>query len=145
MTSLPTIRILIVDDDADQRLLLGSVLRANGHQIATAGNGAEGLHLAREVMPDLIILDVMMPGMTGYQVCERLRADPVMAEVPVIMATALDDRDSRLRGLEAGADEFLSKPIDFVELRVRVQTIARVNRYRRLLDERERALAALRD
>lgn len=144
MTPQPSIRILIVDDDYDQRQILATVLRAKGHEIATARDGAECLSLAHEFMPDLIILDVMMPGMNGYQVCEQLRADPAMAEVPVIMATALDDRDSRLRGLEAGADEFLSKPIDFVELRVRVQTIARVNRYRHLLDERERTMTALR-
>lgn len=137
------IHILIVDDDADERTLLGDVLRAQGHTITAARTGAEGLRMAQELAPDLIILDVMMPDLNGFTVCERLRATPATAEVPIIMATALDDRGSRLRGLAAGADEFLAKPIDTAELRVRVHTIARVNRYRRLLAERERTMAAL--
>ena len=137
------IHILIVDDDADERMLLGDVLRAQGHTITTARTGAEGLRMAQGLVPDLIILDVMMPDLNGFTVCERLRADPATAEVPIIMATALDDRGSRLRGLAAGADEFLAKPIDTAELRVRVHTIARVNRYRLLLAERERTMVAL--
>ena len=80
----------------------------------------------------------MMPGMDGYEVCRSLRANPLLAEVPILMLTALDDRDSRLYGLEAGADEFLTKPIDRAELRTRVRTITRFNRYRRLLAERSK-------
>jgi DNA-binding response OmpR family regulator len=76
----------------------------------------------------------MMPGMDGYEVCRRLRADARLAEVPVIMVTALDDQASRLAGLEAGADDFITKPFNRAELRARVRTIARLNRYRRLTD-----------
>ncbi|MCB0124679.1 MAG: response regulator, partial [Caldilineaceae bacterium] len=82
--------------------------------------------------------DVMMPGMDGFEVCRRLRADARLAEIPIILVTALDDRSSRLRGIEAGADDFVTKPFDHAELRARVRTITRLNRYRRLLDERER-------
>lgn len=133
------IRILIVDDDAGDRGILADLLSAQGHTVVVVASGAEGLRLAGELIPDLIILDVMMPGMDGFAVCAQLRADQATAEVPIIMATALDDRQSRLRCLDIGADEFLTKPIDITELRVRVHTIARVNRYRHLLDERARA------
>jgi len=78
----------------------------------------------------------MMPGMDGFEVCQHLRADSTLAKVPIIMVTALDDRDSRLRGIEAGADDFISKPYDKLELRARVQTITSLNRYRRLLTEK---------
>ena len=139
MTSQPTIRILIVDDNAEDRAILVDLLVVQGHTVTTASSGAEGLRIARELVPDLIVLDVMMPELDGFTVCEQLRAGPATAEVPIIMITALGDRKSRLRGLAAGADEFLSKPIDTTELRVRVNAIARVNRYRRLLDERTRA------
>jgi signal transduction histidine kinase len=81
----------------------------------------------------------MMPGMDGFSVCQALRADPQLAKVPVIMITALDDRASRLRGFEAGADDFIGKPFDYVELRTRVSTVLRLNRYRLLLEEQERA------
>jgi len=81
-------------------------------------------------------LDVMMPGMDGFEVCQRLRSSSLLAEVPVIMVTALDDKDSRLRGIEAGADEFVSKPFDRYELRMRIKTIIRLNRYRQLIEER---------
>ena len=91
-----------------------------------------------ELTPDLILLDVMMPGVNGFEVCRRLRADPLLAEVPIIMVTALDDRDSRLQGIEAGADDFVTKPFDQIELRARVQTITRLNHYRQRLRESER-------
>ena len=139
MTDRPAIHILIIDDDASYRTVLNDMLSAHGHKVTLASSGAEGLHLARELDPDLIILDVMMPELDGFTVCSQLRADPATAEVPIIMATALDDRQSRLRCLAVGADEFLSKPVDTVELRVRVNAIARINRYRRLLNERARA------
>lgn len=139
MTAQPTIRILIIDDDAADSSILADLLALQGHAVETANSGADGLRRALELIPDLIILDVMMPGLDGFAVCERLRADPATAEVPIIMATALDDRQSRLRCLAVGADEFLAKPVDTAELRVRVSAIARLNRYRRLLDERARA------
>ena len=103
-----------------------------------AASGVEGLALATALKPDAVLLDVMMPGMDGFEVCRRLRADDNLEQVAIIMITALDDRASRLDGLRAGADEFLSKPFDSVELKTRLQTIARLGRYRRLLAERTR-------
>lgn len=137
------IRILVIDDTTTDRQILVDLLEAQGHTVMVAGSGVEGLRQAQEHLPDLILLDVMMPEMDGFTVCAQLRAQPLTAEMPVLMITALNDRGSRLRGIEAGADEFLSKPFDRYELRLRVQTIAQVNRYRRLLDERERAITAL--
>jgi DNA-binding response OmpR family regulator len=128
--------ILIVDDNLAGRETLKGLLYGRGYNLAFASNGMEALEKAEQLTPDLILLDVMMPGMDGYEVCQRLRANPIVAEVPVIMVTALDDRDSRLRGIEAGADDFVSKPFDHAELRTRVQTIIRLNRYRRLHSER---------
>jgi len=133
-----TSTILIVDDELIGRETLEGLLISQGYSLAFAGNGPEALVKAAELVPDLILLDVMMPGMDGYKVCQRLRADPLLAEVPIIMVTVLDDRDSRLRGIEAGADDFVTKPFDRVELRARVRTITRLNRYRRLLAERSR-------
>jgi signal transduction histidine kinase len=128
--------ILIVDDDHPTRTALEGLLSQGGYRLGLATSGREALDMATTLRPDLILLDVMMPGMDGFAVCRGLRADPVLAEVPVIMITALDDRDSRVEGIAAGADDFLSKPIDFVELEARVRTITRLNRYRRLLNER---------
>src|SRR5437867_9542956 len=124
--------ILIVDDEPQGRMALEVLLHSSGYRLVFAANGAEALAQAASLAPDLILLDVMMPGMDGFEVCRRLRADSTLAEVPVIMLTALDDRDSRLRGIEAGADDFITKPFDRVELRARVRTITRLNRYRRL-------------
>jgi CheY-like chemotaxis protein/nitrogen-specific signal transduction histidine kinase len=130
--------ILIVDDTASGRETLESLLSLPEYELAFASNGAEALDLAERITPDLILLDVMMPGISGFEVCRRLRVHPHLSEVPVILVTALDDRDSRLEGLDAGADEFVSKPVDRAELRVRVRNIARLNRYRRMLSERTR-------
>jgi putative two-component system response regulator len=84
----------------------------------------------------VILLDVMMPGMDGFEVCQRIRRDPILAEIPIIMLTALDDRKSFLRGLESGADDYITKPYDRYELRARLLGITRLNRYKKLLDER---------
>jgi len=130
--------ILVVDDDATARDTLEGLLLREGYNLAFASNGPQGLGKAAELTPDVILLDVMMPGMDGFEVCQRLRDDPLLAQVPVIMVTALDDRDSRLRGIETGADDFISKPFDRAELRARVRTVTRLNRYRRLLQERAR-------
>jgi DNA-binding response OmpR family regulator len=127
--------ILIVDDHPSAREVLRGLLSGQGYNLAFASDGKEALTQAAELTPDVILLDVMMPDVDGFEVCRRLRADPVLAQVPVIMVTALDDQDSRLRGLEAGADDFISKPFHPVELKTRVRTITRLNRYRRLLAE----------
>ena len=130
--------VLIVDDESIGRETLEALLFGQGYQLVFASNGQEALSQAASLKPDVILLDVMMPGMDGFEVCRRLRADPNLAEVPVIMVTALDDRDSRLEGIEAGADDFVSKPFDRMELRARVNTITRLNRYRRLHLERSK-------
>ncbi len=128
--------ILIVDDTPAGREALKGVLMDQGYELILAENGAQALERAARQVPDLILLDVMMPEMDGLEVCRRLRSDPRTAEVPVIMVTALDDRKSKVQGLEVGADDFISKPFDRVELRARVRTITKLNRYRRLLAER---------
>ena len=109
--------ILIVDDDVMGRETLAALLRAEEYQLAFACNGPEALEQAAALNPDLILLDVMMPGMDGFEVCRRIRATPALAEVPLILITALDDRDSRIQGIEAGADDFIAKPYDRRELR----------------------------
>jgi DNA-binding response OmpR family regulator len=130
--------ILIVDDNPAGRDTLETLLFSPDYHLVIAGHGPEALAKAAEWRPDLVLLDVMMPGMDGFEVCRRLRTDPRLAEIPVVMVTALDDRDSRLQGIEAGADDFISKPFDPVELLARVRTITRLNRYRRLLAEQTR-------
>ncbi len=140
--------ILIVDDDRVGRQLLATLLAPEGYDLALAGSGAEALACVAGSTPDLILLDVVMPDMDGFQVCRCLRADPRLAEVPVIMVTALHDRDSRIQGIEVGADDFISKPFDRVELLTRVRAITRLNRNRRQLltrleAERDRTRAIL--
>ncbi len=131
-----TSTILIVDNDPGASATLRGFLFSEGYELIFAGSGPEALTKARETIPDLILLDVMMPGMTGFEVCQRLRADSLLAEVPIIMVTALDDREARLQAIEFGADDFISKPVDRTELRARVRAVTRLNRYRRLLSER---------
>lgn len=130
--------ILIVDDDPAGRDTLEGLLLQYGYQLEFASDGAEALAKARQLTPDLILLDVMMPGMDGFEVCRHLRKDSLVSNVPIIIVTALDDQQSRLEGLEAGADDFISKPFNRAELRARIRTIIRLNRYRHLLDERAR-------
>jgi PAS domain S-box-containing protein len=134
MQEKPT--ILIVDDEKSVRETIGSLLIVQGYQLIFASNGKEALERAAESSPDLILLDIMMPFMDGFEVCRRLRENQRLREVPIIMITALDDKDSRLQGIQSGADDFISKPFDFTELIARVKTITRFNRYRRLLEER---------
>ncbi len=129
--------ILVVDDIAANRDTLNELLAADAFRLVEAADGAQALQLAAADPPDLILLDVMMPGMDGFEVCRRLRADSGLAEVPVIMVTALDDQASRLAGIEAGADDFITKPFNRAELRARVRTVTRLNRYRRLTEQRQ--------
>ena len=127
--------ILVVDDIESNRDTLRDLLEAD-FRIIEAPDGPSALQLASETQPDLVLLDVMMPGMDGFELCRRMRADEHLAEAPVIMVTALDDQASRLAGIEAGADDFVTKPFNRVEMRARVRTITRLNRYRRLHESR---------
>jgi len=129
--------ILIVDDELISRYTVEALLASEGYQLVFAENGKEALEKARELIPDLMLLDVMMPDMDGFEVCQHLRNDQRLAELPIVIVTALDDRESRLRGLEVGADDFMSKPFDRAELRARIRTITRLNRYRRLVETQE--------
>jgi len=128
--------VLIVDDDAIVRESLEAILENESYRFETASNGADAIEKTLANVPDIVLLDVMMPEMDGFEVCRRIRSLPAVAEVPIIILTALDDQKSLLLGLEAGADDFLTKPFNRVELRARVATITRLNRYRRLLKER---------
>ena len=128
--------VLVVDDQLSAREVLRGLLKGQGYHLAFARTGQEALAKAQELVPDLILLDVMMPEMTGFEVCQALRAHPVLAEVPVIMITALEDTPSRVKGIEAGADDFITKPFNGVELLARIRTTTRLNRYRRLLSAR---------
>jgi PAS domain S-box-containing protein len=130
--------ILIVDDQQRGRMALASLLEPEGYRVVYAENGPEALAQTAGLRPDLVLLDVMMPDMDGFEVCRRLRADPHTAEVPLMMVTALDDQESLLRGIEAGADDFVTKPFNRAELRARVRTITRLNRYRSLWESRSR-------
>jgi len=129
--------VLIVDDDPTARETLVAMLEGEQYDLQVAKDGAQALRMLEQIQPDLILLDVMMPSMDGYEVCRCIRSTPPLAEVPIILLTALDDRASLLRGIEAGADDFLSKPADRRELTARVRTITRLNRYRTLVKQRE--------
>ena len=126
-------RILIVDDNDRDRSINASLLRGATNEIEFAASGREALEVARRRQPDLVLLDIMMPEMDGQEVCRQLRSDPSTAELRVFMLTALDDSDSRIRAFRAGADDFITKPLHRVETLARIQSIARLNRYRALI------------
>ena len=131
-----TSTVLIVDDEASGRQTLESILEGEGYQLEMAENGYQAIERAKSILPDVILLDIMMPGMSGFEVCQYIRNDPQMAEIPIVVLTALDDRDSLLNALKAGADDFISKPFDRFELRARLLGITRLNRYKKLNQER---------
>lgn len=128
--------ILIVDDEPFGRETLESILEPEGYTLVMAENGYQAIEKARELQPDIILLDVMMPGMSGFEVCQRIRNEKPLAEIPILFLTALDNRQSLLNGLEVGADDFISKPFDRFELRARLLGITRLNRYHKLNEER---------
>lgn len=130
--------ILIVDDEPIIRQTLEALLPSETYELHHAKDGVEGLEKAIALQPDAILLDVMLPRVDGFAVCRQLREHPLLAEVPILMITSLDDRATRLAGLEAGADDFLTKPFDTLELLARLKTITRLNRYRHLIEQRDR-------
>lgn len=131
-----TSKILIVDDDHANRDTLEIILSSEGYQLEMAKNGPEALTKARDLLPDVILLDVMMPGMSGLDVCRAIRNDPLVSEVPIILLTVLDSKNSKISGYEAGADAFITKPIDRTELLARLRGLTRIDRYRKLVEER---------
>ena len=118
-------KILVVDDDRDSLKLIGLMLQRHGYQITVAQTGAQALSKAETELPDLIILDVMMPDIDGYEVCRRLRANPQTAHLPIIMFTAKTQVTDKVAGFQAGADDYLTKPIHPAELTTRVEAILR--------------------
>ena len=121
-------RILIVDDNPTNVKVLQTRLAAEGYEVLTAADGEEGLAAARQHIPDLILLDVMMPKLDGFEVCRRLRADAAFPFTPIIMVTAMADSKDVIAGLEAGGDEYLTKPVDHAALAARVRSMLRIKR-----------------
>ena len=119
-------RILVVDDTPANVKLLVDLLGARGYSPVAAASGEEALARIAEQVPDLVLLDIMMPGLSGYDVCRRIRADPATALLPVVLCTSLDPKQERIHGIEAGADDFIPKPINQQELFARVKSLLRI-------------------
>jgi CheY-like chemotaxis protein len=133
-------RILIADDNPPNRELLDAYLSPEGHEIEMAADGEETLRKVREWDPDLVLLDIMMPRLSGYEVCQQLKQDAQTRNIPVLMVTALKDVGDIEKAVAAGADDFLTKPVHRLELQTRVRSLLRV---RHLTNERDRLLAYL--
>src|SRR2546428_11203137 len=118
-------KVLVVDDMPVNVKLLADLLAVKGYAVVTAANGAEALAKVDKEQPGLVLLDVMMPGMSGYDVCRKLRENPATAMLPVIMVTALDPAQERVKGIEAGADDFLTKPINQPQVPARLESFLR--------------------
>ena len=131
-------KVLLVDDDPYNLVTLESMLRPEGYTLFLAEDGEQAVQKAREIEPDVVVLDVMMPRMNGFEACRRIRSDPAIGRVPILLLTALDDPDSRLEGLRGGADDFITKPCNRDELRARVRTVVALNRFRVIAEQRER-------
>jgi adenylate cyclase len=135
-------RILVVDDQRTNVELMAGLLRQRNYEVHTAFDGQQALRLVHELRPDLVVSDILMPGLDGYELCRRLRADPQTTLLPVVLVTSLDPQAERLKGIEAGADDFLAKPVNWTELFARVRSLLRV---KALQDEVRRQTEALRD
>lgn len=127
-------KILVVDDEpANVELLMG--LLSKKYDVETAANGKEAFAKVKDFSPDLILLDVIMPEIDGYEVCRQLKGDQKTMNIPIVMVTCLADREDRIKAIEAGADDFLSKPIDWIELGARVKSLLRIKEYLEELEE----------
>ncbi|MBN1597759.1 MAG: response regulator [Bacteroidales bacterium] len=124
-------KILVVDDEPIGRQLLEAILIPEGYSLFFGEDGEQALKLLREYKPDIILLDVMMPKMDGFEVCKKIRGNEETAHLPVFLITALDDRDSKLRGIDAGADDYISKPFDRIEILAKVKNSTNLIKYRK--------------
>lgn len=138
-----TARVLVVDDVPPNVKLLEAKLTSEYFDVLTAFSGPEALDVISREHPDIILLDVMMPGMDGFEVCRRIKGDPVTAHIPVVMVTALDQPSDRVAGLEAGADDFLTKPVQDLALFARVRSLVRLKVMMDELRNREATGASL--
>jgi len=136
-------RILVVDDHLENALLLSELLSRQGYEVLVADNAANAEEIMRHATPDIVLLDVIMPGKTGYQLCREWKDSPETRLIPVVMITGLSDREDKIRGIEAGADDFLNKPIFPVELFARVASLLRVKDYTDELENADTVLCTL--
>jgi putative two-component system response regulator len=140
LNHLVTGTILVADDQASNRELLDELLTTQGFKVINVADGVEALHQLSKVPTDLVLLDVMMPNLNGFETCERIKANPDTYLIPVILVTALSDKQDRIEGIRAGADDFLTRPVDRTELLARVRSLLKL---KHRTDELERAEAVL--
>jgi two-component system, cell cycle response regulator len=133
-------RILVVDDNRDNIEIMATRLRFRGYEVEEALHGAEALQKVRDTFPDLILLDVMLPDIDGYEISRRLKGDDTLPYIPIILVTARDSTEDKVTGLDAGADDYLTKPINFPELEARVRSMLRIKRLQDELEEKNREL-----
>jgi sigma-B regulation protein RsbU (phosphoserine phosphatase) len=134
--------ILLVDDDHFARSLMGELLESDGHRVIHAPDGESGLRIAKSDPPDLVFIDLDMPGIDGCETTLLMRQDPVLSEIPIFMLSAIDEREAKIRAIESGADEYIMKPFDWDEISARARVTTRLNRYRKL-QEAQRAMQTL--
>ena len=136
-------RILVVDDNPDNVEIIATRLRFRGYEILEASTGSQALSLVREAEPDLILLDVMLPDIDGYDISRRIKGDEALPFIPIILVTARDTTQDKVAGLDAGADDYLTKPVNFAELEARVRSMLRIKRLQDELEEKNRELERL--
>jgi class 3 adenylate cyclase len=134
-------KILVVDDTPHNVKLLADLLEASGYEVGTAHSGQEGLEQVAKFQPDLVLLDIVMPDLDGYEVCRRIRQDPDTSLLPVVLVTALDPGEERVKGIEAGADDFLTKPINRAELLARTRSLLRIRQLHATIEDQTQKLA----
>jgi len=135
-------RVLVVDDEKLNVELLEGIL-SEKYEVVAAYNGKEALLEVEKKPPDLILLDIMMPGMNGYEVCKELKGNKKTLHIPIVMVTALTEKTEKIKGIEAGADDFLNKPVDINELMVRVKSLLRIKSYHDSLLEEQKRLSEI--
>lgn len=136
-------RLLVVDDNAQNIELLTALMQGDGYEVVTAADGQEALAQVAAALPDLILLDIMMPKLDGYAVCRRLKSEPATRLVPVVLLTAVGAEDARIRGIEAGADDFIIKPFSRTELKARVRSLLQLKAFTDDLERAETTMLAL--
>jgi putative two-component system response regulator len=139
----PCAKVLVVDDMPANVELLRRMLAREGYDVVTASDGEQALQMIEGTHPDLVLMDVLMPKLSGYEVCHRIKQNSATRLIPVVLITALQDRDNRIQGINAGADDFLTKPVDEHELKARARSLVRLKRYTDDLDSAESVIISL--